>query len=45
MGIYPRAVRRRSALSGRRLRRYSALEVNMRYGSLVPRRVRSSINT
>mmetsp|Transcript_18050 Transcript_18050/g.58423 ORF Transcript_18050/g.58423 Transcript_18050/m.58423 type:complete len:216 (-) Transcript_18050:1038-1685(-) len=36
---------RTSALSARRLRRYSARELNMRYGSEVPRLTRSSTST
>ena len=41
----PFSVRRRSALSSRRISRYSAREVNMRYGSWVPRVIRSSTST
>src|SRR5271154_6811849 len=39
----PLAVRRESALSARQLMRYSLREVNMRYGSLTPFVIRSSI--
>mmetsp|Transcript_50405 Transcript_50405/g.151815 ORF Transcript_50405/g.151815 Transcript_50405/m.151815 type:complete len:203 (+) Transcript_50405:935-1543(+) len=38
-------VRRKSALSARREMRYSAREVNIRYGSFVPRVTRSSMRT
>jgi hypothetical protein len=38
-------VRRWSALSARSVSRYSARDVNMRYGSLTPRVTRSSIIT
>jgi len=41
----PIAVRRRSALSSRNCRRYSAREVNIRYGSVAPCVIRSSIST
>ena len=43
--VTPSAVSRWSALSARRVSRYSAREVNMRYGSLVPRVTKSSIIT
>ena len=42
---WPSGVSRRSALSGRSSRRYSARLVNMRYGSSTPRVTRSSIIT
>ena len=38
-------MRRKSALSCRNNKRYSAREVNMRYGSFVPWVTRSSIST
>ncbi len=41
----PFLLNRRSALSARSVRRYSAREVNIRYGSLTPCVVRSSIST
>ena len=42
---YPSAVSRASALSARSRSRYSAREVNIRYGSIVPRLTRSSTRT
>ncbi len=48
VGVSPRLpfrVRRRSALSGLRDVRNSALLVNMRYGSVTPRLTRSSMRT
>mmetsp|Transcript_29212 Transcript_29212/g.91473 ORF Transcript_29212/g.91473 Transcript_29212/m.91473 type:complete len:226 (+) Transcript_29212:310-987(+) len=41
----PSGVRRASALSARSISRHSAREVNMRYGSVVPRVTRSSTST
>jgi hypothetical protein len=41
----PCSVRRRSALSSRSCSRYSARDVNIRYGSVTPRVMRSSTST
>jgi hypothetical protein len=43
--VIPFPVRRWSALSARNVSRYSAREVNIRYGSVIPRVTRSSIIT